>query len=866
MTPSQNPQSNNWFDVAETTPPTQENQPQESNNWFDDTSSESDPKQQSNFVDRLLTDVLTLGKNTAVGMYELGLDSFNLLKDNNPEDYNFSEQGFSRGKKNQKGTLTNLYETAKSVGKGSLSSSTFGLYEGGKPVDEKDRVLREWGKLLGYGKIVSKGSKLIKNALTSFLPEGIASVLGLGGSFAGYNATQQVQELATADPNDPKARKTLDASEMASHFILGASTAAVLKTPEGIDMLNEMRPSMKLKTLKSGIPPNLPPSVFNHFVEDFVPRLRQSWVNEFKLEAETARTNLQIEYEAEIQATEAKYNKYIDELTKENKLNAENAEAAEAQVMEENQARTLEYQEKLQQLEAEEAQAQAEFEEANRAWDQYVQQCRQIEEAIEMRARHDNTNDLGFRESAPTATIPTTRNTVGNLISQNEITNPTDAGRSLKQIVESTAENERRPVTQAYELSEQLNAPINDIAPTLTHWLHNEIAEIEAIPQGVRSSPTNSLLNSYRSMLQQIAAFDENGNVTAYQPIPNSVLLESAKELRNKVDYDFQSGNPTAVFQRYIDELQNQAETNAMRAGNQEAYDSNIRARTLHREWKNRYDHDFIKQLRDVSKRDYQASLDKSLSVDNFGKLQPILNMSNPGGNLASAIQRSIVQDHLKQAIENPNRFTAETRQLLLNDLKPITTLEQRTAINDALKIAQRETPATPTAPKIKERPKAKPIKELPKKPSPKEPEPIKLPAKPKLKETPLMKHLEKKLSMKPEEIYAEIKTPSGIVDVKNRLFPHEIKALRVNRVKDIIYGDKINEPKTGKEIYDRVNQKANYDQLVEWIGKEETDMFLKKAKEIGDKPAPKSEFEKMYGRDRILKLFGWSAGVLFDF
>jgi hypothetical protein len=839
------------WDADESTPSNSASITQSSNiNW--DAEPENTPKQESHFIDRLLTETLKLGKNTVVGMYELGADTYKLIKNERERNKNLGvlEQA------------QDVYKTGKSLGKGALSSSTFGYYEGGEPQDERDRILREWGQLAGFGKIIGSTSQFIKNGLKGFVPQGLATLFGFGGSMAGYNATQQMQELATGK------RENLDAAEMASHFIVGGSIpAAIEATPAGARFLDELKPSQKLKTLKGQIPPDLPPSSYRMLVDEVVPEMKQIFMDEFRAESETARKNLQISYEEKLAQAESEYSKYIDDLMKENKLTEESYNAAEAEIMEKNRLATEEYQAEVQRIEAENAQSMQEFEQASQAWDEYVTRNRQIEEAIEMRARHDNTNDIGFRESAPTETIPTTRNTIGNIISQNEITNPTSAGRTLQQVIRQTAEMERRPVNRLYEQSDNLNSSITHEAPDLVNWLEREIAELETIPS--LSGPSKSLLNSYQSMLSNLVEIDAEGNISNYRPVANRVLLEQAKELRNKVDYDFDSGNPTRVFQRYIDELQNQAERAALETGNDAAYQANIEARTAHRAWKNRYDQDFIRDLRDVSDVNYQQALDKSLSVDNYSKIEPILNQSNPGGNLASAIKRELVQDHLKSATDNPSRFDAESRQLLLRDLEPITSLEQRTALNDALKIAQREAPSEPKAPKLKEPPKPPKLTESRLTKQIKEPETIKLPEKPKLKSTPQMKYLERKMSLTPEQLYKEMNTPTGIHQIKETLSKTDkgksvLKKIQANEVKDIIYGEKIAEPKTGREIYERVNQKANYDKLVEWIGQEETDMFLKKAKEIGDKPAPKTEFEKMYSRDRALRLLSWSAGILF--
>lgn len=833
------------WDADETNPTTAE--PEQSTvNW-----DEGDV--QPSFLDRLTTETLKLGKNTVTGLYELGADFYNLTKSEQERNKDLSiwEQG------------KDVLKTAKSFAKGSLSANTFGYYEGGEPEDERDRVVRELGQFFGYGKVIQKGSQLFKNAIKGFTPKSLQNIASIGFAMGGYNATQQVQEQLTGK------RENLDAAELLSHVTIGAAIpAAIESTPAGAKFLNDLRPSQKLKTLKGQIPPDLPPSSYRMLVDEVVPEMRQIFMDELKTETETARNNLQNEYQQMLSENNAEYSKYIDELMKENRLNEASYNKGEEQLNKKNAEAQTQYQEELQRIEAENAQTLQEFEQANQQWDQYVEQNKRIEEAIEMRARHDNTNDVGFREAAQTETVPTTRNTVGNIISSNEITNPTDAGRSLQSIVRQTAVNERKPVNELYNKSEQLNGSVEEPAIPLAHWIEEKMSKLEEIPS--KSGPTKQLLSSYEQVLQAIAELDENGNIIAYKPISNKILLDQAKELRNKVDFDFEAGNPTKIFKDFIEELQNQAERAALESGNEAAYQANIDARTAHRQWKNRYDHDYIRQLRDESVRDYQSAFDKSLKIDNYQKIEPILKQSNPGGNLLTAIQREAVQDQLKPAIENPGRFDAEARQLLLRDLEPITTPEQRTALNDTLKIARKEAPAQPKAPKLKEPPKKPTLKEATPPEEPKQPKALEVPQKPKLKQTPHMRYLEKQLGITPEQLYKEMDTPTGIDKVKKVLSKTEkgrdiLKTLEKNEVKDIIYGEKIAEPKTGKEIYDRVNKKANYDKLVEWIGQEAADTFLEKAKEIGDKPAPLNEFEKLYRRDRLIKLLSWSAGVLFN-
>jgi hypothetical protein len=83
-------------------------------------------------------------------------------------------------------------------------------------------------------------------------------------------------------------------------------------------------------------------------------------------------------------------------------------------------------------------------------------------------------------------------------------------------------------------------------------------------------------------------------------------------------------------------------------------------------------------------------------------------------------------------------------------------------------------------------------------------------------------------------------------------------------QLRDIAYGDKITEPKTGKELYQRFNEKDNYDIITEYFDKETANDLLKTFEKIGDKEVNKSSVEKAVKQLRTGYILKSVGGFLF--
>lgn len=812
---------------------------------------ESENKENRNIVDKHLTNALNFIGHTAKDMYELGVDTYDLVKKRQEKNKDLSIVG----------QAIQSFDDVSNILKGGYSALTLGYYQPSSE-NKEEQTLQKIGQYGGVGSIIGKISNLLGAGYSALTGGSIPTIVTLPTSVSAYSFGQQTQEIATGK------REEYDTDELIAAALGSAGLSAIVETvPSAIKWMDNMRPSQKLKLAKGKIPQDLPPSSYTEFNEVIYPEWIKELQNEYSRHADIVYENIERDFQENLQRSEYDYKNTLDQLRKENNLN-ENTYNEANRLFEESEAKSkAEYEQKLSEIEAENQKATIEFQQAQEQWNEYVQFNNRLNQALEMRARHSQDNNVGFKQSAPSSEIPTTRNSVGNIISQTEITNPTSAGRSLQTLVRDIAQHERRAVNELYRISEELNMNVETIAPELASWIQDRISQLEEIPE--LSGPSKQLLRSYQSMLKTIVEFDENGHISGYKEIPNRVLLEQAKELRNKIDYDFAEGNPTRIFQDFIDQLQDQAERAAQEVGNDAAYNANIQARTAHRHWKNRYDRDFIRQLRDVSDSDFQSAFNKSLSVDNIMKLDPILSQSQPGGNLLSAIRREAVQEHMKGPINNPNNYTTEQKLLLLRDLEPITTSQQRSAISDTLTLAQRETPTQPKPPKLKEKPKSPTAKVPQKKPKQKTPEPFKFPEKRNFQDTPYMKYLEKQMSIGPEGLFKKLNDTKGIKEVRSTLSKtpkgkQVFEKIRDNQVKDIAYGNKIREPKTGKELYDTFNKKENYDLITEWYGEKTANEMLSTFEKIGGKEVNKTSLEKTLERTNMYHILKIISGMLF--
>jgi len=486
-----------------------------------------------------------------------------------------------------------------------------------------------------------------------------------------------------------------------------------------------------------------------------------------------------------------------------------------------------------------------------------------------------NGKDIGLRPSPTNEQLPTLRNKIGNIFSPEEVTNTANAGKNLTKTVQRIDKDVGyKKVKDAYDLSRKANEGISDIHEQLVKDLLKEIEELEKIP--VLSRPRAQLKNDMKEIVDQLATFDESGNITGYREIENQILLDQAQELRYKVDYDFSHGQTNKIFNKTIGLLQDATEVAAQKQGKIAAVDANILARKTRTQWAKDFDNDYIRTLRDNSNYKFTKAFDDGLNIDEFKLLEKVFEESPADKPVLDAMKRKLVDKKLIKFTKG-NIDKTEFNETL-GELKSVITDEEEQLIRQQFNESQKTKyiPAKKIeSKKIVEKPKLKTEPKEPTKPklTVKEPKEktinlVTIPNKQQISQTPPtipkftgkppvkeeivsvkipnrqmplpnkeMQEMARLMNMSPEKAMKLTDSVSGIRQLKKVLSKTEngkkaFTRATQDKLKRIVYKNKV-EP-TGNDLYEILNDEHNYSIIKEILGAERAEEIRLSAKEIG--------------------------------
>ncbi len=641
--------------------------------------------------------------------------------------------------------------------------------------------------------------------------------------------------------------------------------------------LKSLRPAQQSELLVKGvIPENMTPNQYKFYQDEIIPELQARGKSEYEQAYKTAIEENNKLFEQEMANTQAAHENELYKKAQDKKLSAE--EFAEDQKRYESKVKQIaaEHEAKVAEIEKQNQEAIQEFEQQQKDFDTLKKRDAAVRSAIQptvspqtsLQGRVTNqAPDIGYRPSAPYQVNPTLKNRVGNIISPNEITNTTAAGRANIEAVRANDAIDYAIVRDAYTQSEQLNSQVNATQANLVQELRTTADHIRSIPEP--SPPQRQLLNTIDQILRKTEIVNEAGEVIGLQEINNRTLQEQAKALRYYMDFNFEHGNSRGIFSPTVRQLENAIESGARSVGNEAAVESNQTARRLYSEWAETYDNPYIRPYRDTSNLDFSKTFKSSLDTDNFNVLNNVLNRSNAGQQLANSTRRELVDTKLSKFFDNPNTYDRVEFDKALRELDPVISPEQsrgiRTAFDDARRtpvITGKKVTKTeaPEKPKIKELPRAK-IPAFTKKPRQvSEITEVKVPTKKQNIDTPEMREAARKMNITKEEVMKKTNTTTGLKQIKDELSPQLSKRLGQNKVKEILYEGNVERKFTGDELFNIINKGNNYDLLAEILGEDVTADLLINSKEIAKKRITVNAFKKLGANISTLKtlaLFG---------
>ena len=436
--------------------------------------------------------------------------------------------------------------------------------------------------------------------------------------------------------------------------------------------------------------------------------------------------------------------------------------------------------------------------------------------------RQQETTTMGLRP-APLPAQPTLADNIGNIFSPLRFYNSTEGGQALVNEIRTLDNQAYQLVNSLYDRSREFNAEVNEISPQLVNDIVNYRDQIAAIPSP--STPQRTALASANQVLNRLATFDNEGNVTGYQPINNQDLINQIQAWNSQIDFDFEHGDVKNIYLPMIGATERAVIRNAEQAGNIDAIESFNDARTGYAFWAQRFNNPYIRPFRDTSNEDYSKLFKGALDIDEYNYLNNILHQSDRGDQLSHALSRELVEKRLKKYIDDPSKALGPEFEKEIREIESFATPEQVHQINNLLSQSRR-------GPEFKAVQLKRP------------PSPI---------ETKVSKYLDKEW----EDIYKLTNTTAGRKQLKKDLskLPEYYDLIMRNKIRDILHEGEIRKDFTGNDIYRILNKTENYELFSDYLGEDVVKEAKEIAKERGDNLVLKQgklEFKRKLGKKVI--------------
>lgn len=790
-------------------------------------------------------------------------------------------------------------------GKSLLSGATVGFSEHYLPLteDEKKETSAITGEVVGaalpIGLIAKTVSLPIKYAFNLSKASNVIKNLSIGTTTGAVYETGK--ELLAGEELDPE-KIAEKAGEFGTLTALGEFAIKSLEAiPAGVRWLKSLKPAEKARIQVEGIvPENLHQNSYKFFEEEVVPELRAKAESEFKVASEQAEKEAQKVFENEINNVKARHERdqfEIDSAFQKKQQAYEQESQFEMQrTQSENDALDLNYRRDVLNYEQEKqelnrkynqelanTQAQHEMQmknmiEANKqAASEYGQQmfeyekqknqAKLVKETISKRQEEakplqgrvkKEAEELGIDVPAPYKAKSPLHEKVGQIFSNEPVPNTTFGGAKLKKSIQARDLEKYRKVNQAYKLSEEANAGIDEIHPQLVEEIKAELEYLKQIPKP--SSPTKNLINTLEEIQNSLVELDEMGNVlleldemgnvSGYKPINNQVLLDQVKEMRYMVDHDFAHGKPSGIFRPWIRKIQESAERAAELSGNTKAVEANRNARNLYKEWSDEFDNPVVIPYRNQTNKNYSSLYKSAQERDNFLQIEKILSETPEGIAEINSLKRHMVEEKLGSG--NLEKELKELYPIITKDeaqqVRHTINESKKTPVIVAKKVESAKKPSTPKFEQMPEtvkiplKPKGKeaPVKPEPKVPKEKEPpvkeeiKEVKIPHK-KVTETPSMRAAANQMDITTTEAMKLTNSVEGLRKLKNQVNSKIWEKIKGDTIKNMLYEGNVKRVFKGDELARVINKGENYALLSEMLGESEASQLLDTAIEIAE-------------------------------
>jgi hypothetical protein len=285
--------------------------------------------------------------------------------------------------------------------------------------------------------------------------------------------------------------------------------------------------------------------------------------------------------------------------------------------------------------------------------------------------------------AVPSGKTPmTTEDRVGNLFSNEKVTDSTETSKGLKTEIQANRAAKRQQVKELFDISRPYLEMKKDIVPQVAQSLNKKLTELERIEDKVKSTASRKLQDSLEGVVNAIAYRENNGEISGYKPISAADLNQMAIEMGDKVDYDFVGGKPMNIFKHYIEIARKGVDD--LIASDPQAVAAHAASKKAYQEMADIYDNPYTIPFLDKSNKDYQKIFNMVLKPDEFNQIIRALD-SPKGKQYQEALLRELVERKLEPFLK-PGNVDVKGLGEALNDLKSVLSAEQIKQVQKIIK------------------------------------------------------------------------------------------------------------------------------------------------------------------------------------
>lgn len=425
----------------------------------------------------------------------------------------------------------------------------------------------------------------------------------------------------------------------------------------------------------------------------------------------------------------------------------------------------------------------------------------------------------------------------GETISPHKFSTEFEGGTTQYKAIQETAKEARKVLNEAYDAAEQAYQNTSDIYPNLVTRLEEARDKILARrdPKLLNTAEKN-VVDSINNLLDSLVTSDGS-----FIEQPVSVLLKTAKSWSSKLSHEEIFGDVKRFLSKLIPDINEAGLAAVERQGI--SPDLLRDADRMYADWASRYANDEISPYLQTSIRNPEALFRKSLSDEGtYRAVKGALEGSAFEDVISNATAREIATTRLDKYLKDIKKVGNVDYEKEIRNLEPLIGEKPTQDIDKYLRNKKKEIYPEPKPPFKAER---KPIGRTPL-PSP-------------------LKGAEKKVSqfleMSPEEIIKKGKTRSGLKELKKELEKtprgkNLYNMFRRQRIRDVLQENQLTRKMKGKDLFNVLNKRENFEILSELIGEEETRAALDAAKELADKRFSSEALSKIGKNVLALKFY----------